>query len=224
MSPHSPDDPFGEISIARPEAHFPGRLPVDTLQPSIPPSFSRQNLPPRNPSLVSTLLAFLGLGLLIYLAASYFVLPYLIKSVATRALARQLDRPVTIGQVEFDPFTLRLTLINGIIGPRLSDPTDKVDPIFSFSELTLNLEALSLPQRAIICRELSINQPFIHLVHDQENAYNIATLLRDSVQAKVGASRQLSPGWLAAIIPTRYSINNIAIISLLKANSISIST
>lgn len=211
MSPHSPDDPFGEISIARPEAHFPGRLPVDTLQPSIPPSFSRQNLPPRSPSLVSTLAVFLGFGLLIYLAASYFVLPYLIKSVATRALARQLDRPVTIGQVEFDPFALRLTLINGIIGPRLSDPTDKVDPIFSFSELTLNLEALSLPQRAIICRELSISQPFLHLVHDQEHGYNIATLLRDSIQANAGVPRQLSLGWLAAIIPTRYSINNIAI-------------
>ena len=154
--------------------------------------------------MVSTLVTLLGLGAIVYLAGGYLVLPYLIKPVATRILARHLDRPVTIGQVEFDPFTLRLTLVNGIIGPRLSDPSDKVDPILSFSTLIMNLEARSLPQRAIICRELSINQPFIHLVHDQMG-YNISTLIQPSAQS--GTSGR----GLWAIIGRRYSINNIVI-------------
>lgn len=211
MSRNAPSDPFGEISIARPTPCDAAQKPADArkLPSPLQPSFSRQSLPPRKPATASVLLALLGLGLAIYLACGYLILPYLIKTVATRTLAHRLDRPVTIGQVEFNPFTLSLAMVNGIIGPRLSDPTDKIDPILSFSRLTLNLEAVSLPRRVLICRELSISQPFLHLVHDQKQGYNLSTLLPDHRQPR--PATHMGADWLAAILARRYSINNITI-------------
>jgi len=208
MSP-KPTDPFSEIPIAPPSVHGAARKPDHELASPFHPVFPRQTLPPKKSSAASTFLAILGLGVFVYWICGYFAVPILIKTVGTRTLARHLDRPVTIGLVEFNPFTLTLTLANGIIGPRLSDPTDKVDPIISFSSLTLDLDALSLPRRAIICQELSISQPFLHLVRNQEHGYNISLLLPASDHAS--PSKQSRNVWLAALIPPRYSINNISI-------------
>lgn len=152
-------------------------------------------------------LSLLGFTVVAYLVGGYFGVPYLVKSLLTRTLAHRLDRPVTIGQAGFNPFTLRLTLMNGIVGPRLSDPADKIDPILSFSTLTLDLEAISLVERALICRELSLDQPFIHLVHARGNRFNLATLLPD---AETPATTR-PPATLAALLGQRYSLNNIAI-------------
>lgn len=209
MRQRPPTDPFSEIPIAPPSAPGSGPKPVDEQLSPFHPAFSRQHLPPRRTSSVSNFFAILGLVTFFYLICGYFAVPILIKSVGARALAQHLDRPITIGLVEFNPFTLRLTLANGIIGPRLSDPADKVDPIISFSTLTLDLDVLSLPRRALICQELSIHQPFIHLVHNQEHGYNLASLLPPHDQAS--PATQPPSTWLAALIAPRYSINNITI-------------
>lgn len=213
MSQHAPPDPFGNISIARPDDQDLRKALSKKQRPATSqPPFPRKGLPPKKRrSPWPAIVALIGLGAVSYLVGGALAVPYLVKSVAARALAKHLDRPVTIGQVEFDPFTLRLSLVNGIIGPRLSDPDDKIDPILSFSALTLDLEVLSLPRWAIICRELSLSQPFVHVVHGRSHDYNLATLL--PLPSGPEASR-LGPsplGGLSALLAKRYSINNIAI-------------
>lgn len=132
------------------------------------------------------------------------MLPYLIKTLGAQAIARGLGRPITIGQVNFDPLRLKLTLINGIVGPLLSAPNDKVDPILSFSKMTINLETSSLFHRAIICQELSIDQPFFHLVQGIDNKYNASSLVPPTATEN---HRLLT--WLISRAAQRYSINNI---------------
>lgn len=209
MSQTTPPDPFGAISIARPDAPSrSGRKPPKTPRPPQPPSFSRQALPPKRkrPFSFSLLFTLAGIVSGIYLACGYLLVPYLITNVLSARLSRALERPVTIGRAQFNPLTLRLTLINGIVGPRLSDAEDKVDPILSFSTLSLDLEASSLPRWAFICRELTIDRPFLHLVHDQANRYNLGTLLP---AAQPTGSRL--PAWLGVLAGQGYAINNIAI-------------
>lgn len=197
-----PTDPFSDIPIAQPSSSPPA--PAAGKRPSTPahPAFSRQTLPPKKTSRAATFFTLLTIASIAYLLCGYFLLPFFIKSVATRTLAKHLDRPVTVGIVDFNPLTLRLTLANGIIGPRLSDPDDKVDPIVSFSTLTVALDPRSLLQRAIICQELTISQPFLHLVHNREQGFNTAMLL---------PSNQPKHFWLSALLPSRYSVNNITI-------------
>ena len=88
MSRNTPSDPFGEISIAHPNDRGAARKPAaaNELPSSLQPSFSRQTLPPSKTSRVPALLTLLGFGMAIYLACGYLILPYLIKSVATRTL------------------------------------------------------------------------------------------------------------------------------------------
>ncbi|MDD5759628.1 MAG: DUF748 domain-containing protein, partial [Desulfobulbaceae bacterium] len=202
MKPLPPTDPFSDIPIAQPSSA--PSTPVPGKGPSAPPHppFSRQTLHPKKTSHTATFLSLLTIASIIYMLCGYFLIPFFIKSVVTSTLAQQLDRPVTVGIVDFNPLTLRLTLANGIIGPKLSDPDDAVDPIVSFSTLTFDLDLRSLPQRAIICQELTISQPFLHLVHNSKRGFNTAMLLP--------SGRQKHP-WLSALLPSRYSLNNISI-------------
>lgn len=199
-------DPFGEISIDRPDATGVGEPPQPLRGPRRP-HFSRQAVPPKSktPFPTGPVLTLLGIAAMLYLACGFIVVPHLIKTFGTHALARYLGRPITIGQVEFDPLRLRLTLTNGIIGPLVSDPSDTVDPILSFSRLTVDLEAASLSRRALICQELSLDQPFLHLVHDTGNRYNITTL------APPAANTHPAWAWLLTSAINRYSINNISL-------------
>jgi len=177
-------------------------------RPPQPPPFPRHGLPPRakQPFSFSLLLSLLGGASIIYLLSGYLLVPYLIKTVLSERLGRDLDRPVTIGHAQFNPLTLRLTLLNGIVGPRLSDPGDKVDPLLSFSALAMDLEASSLPRRALICRQLTIDRPYLHLVHDHDHSYNLTALLPDPNQAASPI-----PAWLTLLVGRRYAITNIAI-------------
>ena len=209
MNPHPPTDPFSEIPIAPPSDQGRARKPVASAPSPFQPQFSRQHLSPKKQPSAAPVFVILGLVAIATLLAGYFGVPLLIKTMGTRALAHYLARPVTIGHVEFNPFTLRLTMANGIIGPRLSDPTDKVDPLISFATLTIDLDARSLLRRAFICQELSLSQPFLHLVHDQGHSYNISSLLRTGNPASPAIPS--SSTWLSALISPRYSINNIAI-------------
>ncbi|MDA8418858.1 MAG: DUF748 domain-containing protein, partial [Desulfobacteraceae bacterium] len=200
-------DPFGEITIARPEPVV-GPQPAAEGRSGTPPAPP----PPRpRPSLLPMLRRWaprlLAGALLLYLFSGYLLVPYLMRVTLPQALGRRLDRPVTIGLAEFDPLSLRLTLHNGIVGPRLSDPADKVDPILSFSQLTVRLAVMrSLVERAVVCRELTIDRPFLHLVRDQDKRFNIQSLTVEDLPPGLALLSRLAVFW-----SRRYSLNNLAL-------------
>ena len=201
-------DPFGEITIARPEPVV-GPRPAAEGRGVGPPPGPRPPLP--RPSLLPGLRRWaprlLAGGLLLYLFLGYLLVPYLLRVTVPQALGRRLDRPVTIGLAEFDPLSLRLTLNNGIVGPRLSDPADKVDPILSFSRLTVRLAVMrSLVERAVVCRELTLDRPFLHLVRGQDQRFNTQSLTVGDFPPVLALL-----GRLAAFWSRRYSLNNLAL-------------
>jgi uncharacterized protein involved in outer membrane biogenesis len=119
----------------------------------------------------------------IYILTGFVVLPYILRSILPHGLSVIIKRPVTIGSASFNPFTGKVVLQNSIIGPRLIDPEDTVDPLLSFSSCTIDLEIVSLVRGGIVCRSASLEHLFVHLVRQSDNTYNIMELLPSTLHA-----------------------------------------
>lgn len=114
---------------------------------------------------------------LLYMAVGYFLLPSLCQNILSSTLEKHLKRHVTVAGASFNPLTSTLTLNNTIIGPRLDQPEDPVDPVLAFRELRANINLFPLLQGKIFCSTLHIDQLFVHLVHHHDGTYNFANLL-----------------------------------------------
>ncbi|MFC1513273.1 DUF748 domain-containing protein [Thermodesulfobacteriota bacterium] len=157
---------FGTISIAGETAATP---PLPPLPPSPPPQkTSRWHY---------WLLLVPAMLLLCYLLGGFVLLPYLARTALPDQIAKRINRPVTIGGADFNPFTLTLTLHNGIVGPDLAVPEDPVDPLLSFGLLRIRFAGSSLFKQGIFSRQTEIDRFFVHLVRRKDNSYNLATLL-----------------------------------------------
>lgn len=115
-------------------------------------------------------------GAVFYILAGFFAVPFLVRTVLPQRFEERIGRPVTVGSAAFNPFTLQLTLSNAIIGARLSDPDNEIDPILSFSNLQMDIEAVSILRHGLVCRKFEIDKPFVHVEKDRDNIYNISDL------------------------------------------------
>jgi hypothetical protein len=218
MTDKSPLDPFGSIPIASegeekeiesPEPDISVREGLggsETVSPSSAAAEEEhtKRLGPRRKPGQSRLvwLAILPLaGVVFYLLAGYLLAPHLLRTTLPNYLSRIMDRSVTIGAADFNPFTLTITLQNAIVGSRFTDPGDGVDPLLSFARLELDLAAASLIRFGLVCKKVEMDRFFLHLVRHQDSTYNIQDLLQSS------AGR----GWIPAAGSLRFSLNNISI-------------
>ncbi|MCD6388361.1 MAG: DUF748 domain-containing protein [Desulfobulbaceae bacterium] len=177
MTNNTSDDPVGSINISADK-------PLETADPeyTIEPkenNAERRILNNGSSSRWKWLLPLSFLLFLFYLAAGYLVVPLLCRATLSNKLGVYLNRPVTVGGASFNPLTLNLTLRNSIIGPRLSDPDDPVDPVLSFSELEANIDISSLFKRKLVCSHFTINQLFFHLVRNRDDTYNLVEMISD---------------------------------------------
>ncbi|HEX2603103.1 MAG TPA: DUF748 domain-containing protein [Oxalicibacterium sp.] len=102
----------------------------------------------------------------------YFVLPGIVKSQAEKALSEKLHRQTTIGKVEINPYTLRATLHDF----RIMEPQGQAT-FASFDALTVGVSYQSLWRLAPVVHELILTKPYVHLVREDANHYNIDDLL-----------------------------------------------
>jgi flagellar motor protein MotB len=128
-------------------------------------SFSGKSLVRR--SVIGILAFIVLLGLF-----GYFVLPGIVKSQAEEILSEKLHRQTTIGQVKINPYTLRATLHDFRIRERQGDAT-----FASFDTLTVRISYQSLWRFAPVVRELILIKPYVHLVRQDANHYNVDDLL-----------------------------------------------
>lgn len=119
-----------------------------------------------------SILAMIGLLLSYLLLSQLFVALFLPRLLADR-WGKSLERSVTIARAEWQPLALVLTLHNGIVGPRLADPHDRIDPLLSFRSLRADLRPTALFHSGPLLKELHLEQPFLHLLRDQDGSYNL---------------------------------------------------
>jgi uncharacterized protein involved in outer membrane biogenesis len=134
----------------------------------------------------------IAIGLIGSLAA-----PPLVRYILSKQLTKTLHRDVSIQQVRINPYALSATITGFSVKERQSTST-----AFSFDELRVNLELLSIFQRGIVLKELRLEKPYVNLIRNENRTYNFQDLIDEFTSA---------PAEPAGPRP-RFSLNNIEII------------
>ncbi len=120
-----------------------------------------------------------GLGVLavvaLYALLGFFVAPPVIKALGARNLGEQLGRPVTIGRVALNPFTLRLEADDIHVGGREAD-----EAFVDVGQLAVRVSWKSLARFAPVVGEVRIAAPSLHIIRYDAQRFNFSDLLEPS--------------------------------------------
>jgi len=111
-------------------------------------------------------------GVLILALFFAFGLPAILRTVLESQLAKNLNRPVTVESVQFNPFTLCLT----VQGLTIREPDDSA-VFLSFERLFVNADIASLFKRGLVLSEVTLEKPHVRVVRAEENSYNFSDML-----------------------------------------------
>ncbi|SEM20076.1 Uncharacterized protein involved in outer membrane biogenesis [Luteibacter sp. UNCMF331Sha3.1] len=126
----------------------------------------------------------------------FVVAPPLIRSQVEKHASAALGRPVTLGDVDFNPFTLDLVIAGLHIGER-----DGKTPFVDIDRVTANASWASLFRAAPILDALTLDRPRVHLRRDDAHRFNVSDILdRFASDPKAPPSE-----------PARFALSNIAI-------------
>ncbi|WP_426394241.1 DUF748 domain-containing protein [Ralstonia sp. R-29] len=118
----------------------------------------------------------IGLGVLIFLVVfgllGAFGGPPLLHHLAETQLSKLLDRPVSVGKISINPYTLRVDADQLHIAER-----DGKTPFVDVGHLHVNASWSSIFRRAPVIEELSIDAPRVHLVRTAEQRFNFSDIV-----------------------------------------------
>jgi hypothetical protein len=138
-----------------------------------------KSLPSRHRKLIRWV-AWLLLG---YAVAGFLVLPPIVRRVAVRQLARQLDREVAIAKVRLNPFMLSAT-VRGLL---IKDKDGQ--PFVSWDEVHVNFQLATLFSKAWIFREVSTTRPFARVQVNRDYTLNFSDLVTKFSKADAAAPK-----------------------------------
>jgi len=139
-------------------------------------------------------LFFWAIGLFFaYTIIGFFILPPIVRSVATKQLSQQLGREVTIQQVKLNPFAFSGTIRGVLIKEKNGEP------FLSWDEAYGNFQATSLFGHTWVFKELRTSNPFVHVQMNSDGTFNFSDILtkfstNSSPKAKApdGPTKQLA--------------------------------
>lgn len=114
----------------------------------------------------------LAIAFVVYSLAGFLLLPYVVKRVAAGKLSENLHRETTIESVYFNPYSFLLIMR----GFRVREPNTP-DTFASFEELRINLQGRSLIKGGITVKELTLDGPYLRVVHNTDLSYNFSDLI-----------------------------------------------
>lgn len=126
----------------------------------------------------------------------FFIAPGIIKTQLQKQLAAQLDRPVAIGAIHLNPYTMRLTVDKLHIGER-----DGTTPFVDVDQLVVNASWSSLFHLAPVMDELTLQHPQIHITRNSPQTFNFTDIVQRF------ASKPSDPN----APPTHFAIYNISV-------------
>lgn len=118
---------------------------------------------------ISTAIVALTVGA--YAAAGFWWLPRLVRSNFQSFVSQQLRLQPTIGEVRFNPFTLKLQVATFSV--RAADST----PLIACGGLAVDLSVSSLWRRALIFNTIELTQPSVNAVVGADRRLNLSALL-----------------------------------------------
>lgn len=122
----------------------------------------------------------------LYAVIGFLIVPRVLRSKLETVLAEQLNRPVAVREVLFNPFALSLTVRGFAI-----DEQDN-SPLLGFEELYVNVELASLVNQALTFSAIELQQPYVVAQVRKDGRLNLQDL-RPSASAAEPPSDQTSP-------------------------------
>jgi len=146
----------------------------------------------------ASILAFL----LIFTVAGFFLVPHILRGILTGRVAASLHRPVSVGKIRFDPYTLRLRIDH----LRVNDQAE-ANPLAAFEHIDVRASWLSLFRIAPILAEVNLVRPRVNVVRQTDGAFNFSDLLAPKISPSASA-----PAPAATSGPPKFAVSNIRII------------
>jgi hypothetical protein len=128
---------------------------------------------------------------------SYFTVPTVLKHYAVDKLSAYLERPVTVGDVSFNPYTLRLDLREVHIGDKTPG-----QPFVDVGLLRVNASWSSLFRLAPVVDELYLETPVVNIVRTAPQRFNFS----DIIDRATSGPPSPEPSK-----PARFALNNVHI-------------
>ncbi len=135
-------------------------------------------------------------GLLVFWAVAWLAVPPLVKSQAMKAASAQLGREVSIGAVDFRPWTLELTVQDVSVAARDGGP-----PQLAIRRIYMDAELQSLLRLAPVIDAVTVEGPVARLTHLGAGHYDIDDILQ----------KLLAPGASPGGEPARFAVYNLAL-------------
>ena len=108
--------------------------------------------------------------LLAYTLAGFFLVPYIIQAKVLPAVSNQLGHPVTVKEVQFNPFVLSLKMTEF----EIQEPDTA--PLIGFQEFFINFQTISLLRRAYVFDEIRFTVPYVSVKVRKDGRVNLADL------------------------------------------------
>jgi hypothetical protein len=141
-------------------------------------------------------LMILAIVLVIFGLLGFFAAPSIIRSQIEQRASAALSRPVTLGAVHLNPYTLRLQLDQLHIAD-----SDGKSPFVDIDQAVVNASWSSLFRMAPVLDELSLQHPRIRIVRTGEQRFNFSDIIDRY------ASKPSDPN----APPTRFALSNISV-------------
>ena len=98
----------------------------------------------------------------------FLILPLIVRAVAVRRLAKELNREVTIKSVRINPYALSCS-IRGLL---IKDPDGQA--FVSWDEVYVNLQAASLFGHPWVFKEVSTTNTYVRVQLNKDSTFNFS--------------------------------------------------
>jgi len=133
---------------------------------------------------------------LIFTIGGFLVVPHVLRGILTGQVATSLHRPITVGTIRFNPYTLRLQVNNLRVAGHGNEK-----PLAAFGHLDLKAGWSSLFRIKPIVKEVTLDEPAINVVRKADGTFNFSDLLAPSAAPTPSAPSK----------PLKFSVSNIRI-------------
>lgn len=164
----------------------------------------RLRMPVLKPSRrMARILAGTTLALLVLAALAAWLVPKAVRSALTQDVSELLGRPVQVGEIRFNPFTLALRAQDIII-----EQPDAQQPLLQIGELDLRAAWRSIVLFAPVIDRIHVDRPQVALVRQDVARFNFSDIV-DRLAARAAA--QPTEPDTSNDGPPRFSLNNLSL-------------
>ena len=135
-----------------------------------------------------------------YAALGFLLVPRLLRSNLQSFAQTHYGRPLSVGEIHFNPFTLALE------AREVSFPDARGQPLLAFNRLFVNVSSASIWRRGPSFQEITLEGPFAHVLVNADGTLNLAELGKGFSSGESATSPQ--PAKPARVFIDRLSVRS----------------